>query len=59
MSVVSLENRRENMCVDCEVMLLKLMRNGSVIVVSLKNPSELQCILLVNKYVKTMSSVSL
>ena len=59
MSVVSLENGRGNMCVDCEVRLLKVMRNGSVIVVSLKNPSELQCILLVNKYVKIMSVVSL
>ena len=59
MSVVSLENRRENTCVDCEVRLLKLMKNGAVIFVSLKNPSELHCILLVNKYVKTMSAVSL
>ena len=49
MSVESLENRRENMCVDCEVRLLKLKRNGSVSVVSLKNPSELKCIVLVNK----------
>ena len=31
----------------------------SVSVVSLKNLSELQCILLVNKYVKIMSVVSL
>ena len=39
--------------------LLKLKRNGSLSVVSLKNPSELQCIVLVNKYVKIMSVVRL
>ena len=59
MNVVSLENRSEFMSVDCEVRLLKLKRGGSVSVVSLKNPSELQCIVLVNKCVKIMSVVSL
>ena len=49
MNVVSFENRSENLSVDCEVRLLKLKRGGSVSVVSLKNPSELQCIVLVNK----------
>ena len=44
MSVVSLENRRENTCVDCEVRLLKLKRNGSVIVVSLEKGSESMCV---------------
>ena len=39
--------------------LLKLKRGGSVSVVSLKNPSELQCIMLVHKCVKIMSVVSL
>ena len=46
---MSLEIGSDNMCVDCEVRLLKLKRNGSVSVVSLKNPSELKCIVLVNK----------
>ena len=72
MSVVSLKNlgqlqsialivilvklsRKENI----SMRLLKLKRNGSVSVVSLKNPCELQCIWLVNKYVKIMSVVSL
>ena len=59
MNVVSLENRSENMSVDCEVRLLKLKRGGSVSVANLKNPSELQCIVLVNKCVKIMSVVSL
>ena len=37
MSVVSLENGSDNMCVDCEVRHLKLESKGSVSVVSLKN----------------------
>ena len=44
MSVVSLENGSDNLCVNCEVRLLKLNRHRSVSVVSLKNPSELQSI---------------
>ena len=44
MSVVSLENGSDNLCVDCEVRLLKLNRHRSVSVVSLKNHSELQSI---------------
>ena len=48
-------SRKENI----SMRLLKLKRNGSVSVVSLKNPSELQCIVLVNKCVKIMSVVSL
>ena len=44
-------SRKENI----SMRLLKLKRNGSVSVVSLKNPCELQCIWLVNKYVKIMS----
>ena len=59
MSVVSLDNGSDDMCADCEARLLKLKRNESVSVLSLKNPSELQCIGLVNKYVKIMSVVSL
>ena len=43
----------------CGAKLLKLKKNWSVSVVSLKNPSELQSILLVSKYVKIMSVVSL
>ena len=41
---MSVENRRENMCVDCEVRLLKLKRNGSVIVVSQEKGSESMCV---------------
>ena len=58
MSVVSLENGSENVCADCEMRLLKLKRMCQC-VVSLKNPSELKCIVLVNKYVKSVSLVSL
>ena len=59
MSVVSLENGSDNLCVDCKVRLLKLNGHRSVSVVSLKNPSELQCIIFVHKWVKIMSVVSL
>ena len=59
MSAVSLENGSDNLCAGCEVRLLQLNMNRSVSVVSLKNPSELQCIVLVNKCVKIMSAVSL
>ena len=41
MSVVSLENGSNNVSVDCLVRLSKIKRNGSVSVVSLKNPSDL------------------
>ena len=59
MSVVSLENGSDKVCVDCEVRLLKLKGNVSVSFVSFKNPSDSQSILLVSKYVKIMSVVSL
>ena len=60
MSVVSLENGSDNMCVDCEVRHLKLKSKGSVSVVSLNNCYELRSIVLVScKYVKIMSVVSL
>ena len=59
MSVVSLENGSVYMCIDCEVRLFKLEANASVSVLSFKNPSELQSSLLVSKYVKIMSVVSL
>ena len=58
MSVVRLENGSENVCADCEMRLLKLKRMRQC-VVSLKNPSELKCIVLVNKYVKSVSLASL
>ena len=41
---MSLEIGSDNMCVDCEVRLLKLKRNGSVIVVSLEKGSESMCV---------------
>ena len=59
MSIVSLENGTENVCVDYEVRLLKLEVNAPVSFVSFKNTSELQSILLVSKYVKILSVVSL
>ena len=59
MSVVSFENGSDNVCADCKARLPKLKRIGSVSVVSLKNPSELWCIVLVTKFVKIMSVVSL
>ena len=48
----SFENGSGNMFVHCEVRLLKLKGNASVSIVSLKNPSERQSILLFSKYVK-------
>ena len=59
MSGVSLENGSDYSCVDCEVRLFKLKVNVSVSFVSFKNPSELQSISLLSKYVKIMSVVSL
>ena len=59
MSVVSLENGSDNMCVDCQVRPLNLKGKVSVSFVSFKNPSELQSSLLVSKYVKIVSVVSL
>ena len=44
MSVVSLDNGSDDMCADCEARLLKLKRNESVSVVSLKNLDQLQSI---------------
>ena len=58
LSVLSLENGSDNKCVDFEVRLLNLKGNAPVSSVSFKNP-ELQSILLVSKYVKIMSVVSL
>ena len=57
MSIVSLKNGSDNVCVDCEVRLLKLEGNASVSFVSFKNPSDSQSILLVSKNVKIMSVV--
>ena len=59
MSAVSLENGSDNLCVDCEVRLLKHEGNASVSFVSFKNTFELQSTLLVSKYVQIMSVVSL
>ena len=56
---MSLENGSDNMCVDCQVRLLNLEGKASVSFVSFKNPSELQSSLLVYKYVKIMSVLSL
>ena len=43
----------------CDAKLLKLERIGSLSVVSLKNPSELRCIVLINKHLNVVSIVSL
>ena len=47
------------MCIDCQVKLLNLEGKASVSFVSFRNLSEIQCSLLVSKYVKIMSVVSL